>query len=367
MRSRICNWVTGCGWQEPRRAAGIRQPFPGLLSLCTVVAFLSASYSAAAQQYPPQPGTDRDTPEYRDATERYLQALDLDDSELTFDGLGGTTATNWSVKRNGNRVADLKCTERNTNHLGAVITYRLGQALDFNIYPVAVFVDVNRTINGKMVNEQCALKEWASVLTQYYWTRQTFTETDSEAKQRLAAALQCDQPKPLADDVFNYSARSAFGNPKPAGAGRVRYSGQTTLPDAARDFSNMMVVDALIGNEDRFPGGNIFFRSVTTRFIEKDGRYRFDDVRLYSLDNEAAFKGRGPLSTHAAKDLQAFLWRFDANMIAKLRVLVDDTAKLNSITEGDEKLSAFIREGAKLVLGQHAAAESRCTSDMAEF
>ena len=123
-----------------------------------------------------------------------------------------------------------------------------------------------------MISQQCALKEWDNVFTQYYWTRETFTDTDSRAKQDLVSALQCEGPKPGQGDGFQFSARSAYGDPKLQGARRVAYRGDTSLLKASRDFSNIMAVDVLIGNQDRFPGGNAFFRSATTSFAQDGTR-----------------------------------------------------------------------------------------------
>lgn len=326
-----------------------------------------ASWTCWAGEYPPDVGTNRESAAYMDATENYLSAIDLSDEALVFERLGGTTATNWSLQRDGVKLADLKCTQGNTNHRGAVIAYRLGRELDFNIYPVAVYRQVDRRIGKRTITEQCALKEWASVLTQYYWSRDTFATTDSADKKKLVSALRCDSPKPQADESFTYYARSAYGNPKPAGAGRVRYMGNTTLRQAARDFSNMMVVDTLIGNEDRFPGGNLFFRSVSTSYTNSEDGIVFDDVRLYSLDNEAAFKGRSPGATHSARDLENFLWRFDAEMIAELRRLAEDSERLDRITDNDTRLADFIRAGIQIVLEQYAAAVASCGAAKAEF
>jgi hypothetical protein len=320
-----------------------------------------------ASVYPPEAGTERAAAVYYEATESYLTALDLNDPALKFKRLGGTTATNWSVAKDGRVVADLKCTSGNTDHHGAVIAYRLGRELGFNIYPVAVYRKVDRSIDGTKISQQCALKEWESVFTQYYWTRDTFASTDSPDKRSLGKALDCQSAKPEKDDEFLFSARSAYGDPKPKGAGRVPYSGRTSLLEATRDFSNMMVVDALIGNEDRFPGGNLFFRSVTTSHVERQDGIVFEDARLYSLDNEAAFKGQTPASTHSARDLKTYVSRFDADMIARLQRVAEDPEVLRRITDGDETLEGFIREGIRIVLEQHAEAQSRCGGEMATF
>ena len=333
---------------------------------CFALLVMGSAVSPASV-YPPETGTDRESAEYFEATESYLKALDLNDPSLEFKRLGGTTATNWSVKKDGRVVADLKCTSGNTDHHGAVIAYRLGRELGFNIYPVAVYRSVNLSIDGTRISQQCALKEWESVFTQYYWTRDTFASTDSPDKRSLAKALSCQSAKPAQDDEFLFSARSAYGDPKLKGASRVPYSGRTSLLEATRDFSNMMAVDALIGNEDRFPGGNLFFRSVTTSHVERQDGIVFEDARLYSLDNEAAFKGQTPASTHSARDLKKYVTRFDADMISKLERLAEDPQALLELTDGDEALAGFIGEGIRIVLEQHAAAVSTCGEEMATF
>ena len=337
------------------------------VSLSCLAAVLLAPALSFGSGYPPEAGTDRESAEYFEATETYLKSLDLDDPSLVFTRLGGTTATNWSVAKDGTVVADLKCTSGNTDHHGAVIAYRLGRELGFDIYPVAVYRNVNRRIDGTQIERQCALKEWESVFTQYYWTRETFASTDSRDKKRLVDALSCDSTKPAAGDEFQFFARSAYGDPKPEGHGRVRYRGTTDLLSACRDFSNMMAVDTLIGNEDRFPGGNAFFRSVTTSFVLQQDDIVFENARLYSLDNEAAFKSQTPASTHAARDLTTHVSRFDADMISGLKRLLDDPRALARITDGDDALAGFIREGIRIVIGQYEAAEAKCGREAATF
>ncbi len=336
-------------------------------SLFIFAAGLAAAAAAPAAEYPPQAGTDRESAAYFESAEAFLRTLDLDDPGLEFTRLGGTTATNWSVRKGGTIVADLKCTSGNTDHHGAVIAYRLGRELGFNIYPVAVYRQVDRRIGAATIKQQCALKEWDSIFTQYYWTRETFAETDSRAKKELSDALRCDGPKPTADAPFRFSALSAYGDPKLHGTRRVPYRGDTSLLQTTRDFSTMMVIDTLIGNEDRFPGGNTFFRSVTTSFVEDGGDVVFENARLFSLDNEAAFKSATPASTHAARDLQEYVSRFDADMMAKLKRLAEDAGTLKRLTDGDPRLTTYILDGIRIVLEHYAKTADRCGAEKATF
>lgn len=353
-----------------RRRSGTARGADGagrFLVAVVVVGALLTPVTGLAADYPPASGTDRESDAYFNAVESYLETLDLDDASLAFERLGGTTATNWAVKKGGRTVADLKCTSGNTDHHGAVIAYRLGRELGFNIYPVAVYRDVDREIDGRRFTEQCALKEWSSIFTQYYWTRDTFADTDSRDKRNVIDALHCDGSKPAADDDFWYHARSAYGHPKVPGARRVSYDGATSLLDAARDFSSMMVIDTLIGNEDRFPGGNTFFRSVTTSYTTEGDRVVFDEVRLFSLDNEAAFKGASPASTHSTKDLKDHVSRFDAELLAGIERLAADPAALQRITDGNAHLTGFVRGGIEIVLEHAEQAAARCGADRATF
>lgn len=299
--------------------------------------------------------------------ERFLRSLDLDEPDIQFELLGGTTATNWALRREGKRIAGLKCTSGNTNHHGAIIAYQLGRELGFSIYPVAVYRDVDRDINGQHITEQCALKEWNTVFTQYYWTLETFTETKSRNKQKLAAALRCDSPLPEPSDAFTYSARSAYGDPALPGKKQTTYRGTTSLNAAARDFSNMMVVDTLIGNEDRFPGGNLFFGSQSRTYQVTDGAVVFEAVRLFSLDNEAAFMGAKPGSTHAARDLGDHVSRFDTAMMERLKALAGDPPKLLSIASGDQRRARFMQQAAAVVISRFEEAQATCDPGAASF
>ena len=102
-------------------------------------------------------------------------------------------------------------------------------------------------------------------------------------------------------------------------------------------------------------------------FVNNQGNIVFEKVRLFSLDNEAAFKGRSPASTHSAQDLKKYVWRFDAAMISNLRRLAGDPQALGRITDRNEDLAGFIRQGIQIAIEQYSEAESKCGQEMATF
>ncbi len=71
------------------------------------------------------------------------------------------------------------------------------------------------------------------------------------------------------------------------------HQGTITMWQLAEDLSNLMLLDALVGQNDRFPGGNLHFISVAGEEVEvgeRRGRPIFEmgEVRLLALDNGAA-------------------------------------------------------------------------------
>lgn len=285
--------------------------------LSVTIAFLMTA-GATAQ------AADRSNPSVLDQIERELEHLANNvinqDRGLTFKRLGGTTPTNWEViDSKQESIANLKCTSGNTNHHAAVATYGLGRVLDFNIFPVAVPIRLNEgTVSGTR-EQNCALKEWATNYTQYAWTQDTFTSA-SGSKALLINALNCSRRVNF-NTVYNFDQTSDFGNPKIRPKTKTRYVGSSSLLNVAKDFSNMMIMDTVIGNDDRFPGGNTFFYSQAGQSVLEGSFFRFVDIRLFSLDNEAAFKRD---NSNGENHMKKYLSRFDYDFLVKLGQLQEE-------------------------------------------
>lgn len=248
------------------------------------------------------------------------------------------------VKKNGLPIANLKCTKLNTYHKAAIVAYEFGKILGFNIYPVAIPVQVNREISFKAkngqrnlvtitLNEECALKEWSSVFTQYYWTKSSF-QSRILRKKRIVNLLKCQIPKfDQYNNGFEYYSQSRYGHPSSKDLGRgggklVTYRGHgNEYKQAASDFSNMMLIDAIMANNDRFPGGNIHFRPIDGLWTEEGSEIVFQQSRLFSLDNESAFRQR---INYAMIDFKKYVSRFDPTLITKLKELKDKLESLET-------------------------------------
>lgn len=72
--------------------------------------------------------------------------------------------------------------------------------------------------------------------------------------------------------------------------------GTLAMWELAHDVSNMLLLDALMGQNDRYAGANVHFRSLSGERIEVGTRrelpiYDLGAVRLFALDNGAALRG----------------------------------------------------------------------------
>jgi hypothetical protein len=103
-----------------------------------------------------------------------------------------------------------------------------------------------------------------------------------------------------------------------------------SLLDTARDLSNIMVLDAVIGNGDRFPGLNLEMRSAINKVIIKDKEIVVVQPRFSSLDTGLSFKGWQP--TWGRLEVTYYLRRFDPQMIKRLTTLLK---QLNQLTPAD--------------------------------
>ena len=109
---------------------------------------------------------------------------------------------------------------------------------------------------------------------------------DRFAASDYAEALHADEPQPDEEEVELVTFTRLY---EPTGT----YEGTSTLRQIAEDMSNVLVLDALIGNNDRFPGANLHVRSIAG-VAEDTGRennslpvYDLGQVRVLALDNGA--------------------------------------------------------------------------------
>ncbi len=264
---------------------------------------------------------------------------------------GNTTVDAWRVlNKHGEAVALIKCTSGNTNAVGEYMTYKLAEYLKFHIYPATTLIDVRGELANQLgVKPQtCALKKWIYDWSTIYWRAQrnltkivaagklnsykeknTFLSGTGFAR-KLADTLMCTntlQDIKQQKIVLTSIRPTKNGNPLICNKRTFFVSTPVSLVAVAKDMSNIMLLDAIVGNGDRFPGLNFEFRSQTNT-AKQIGKYRIQlsNPRLMSLDNGLTFKGWS--SSWGIQEMRYYLRRFDPDMVRKLNQLY---SKLNTL------------------------------------
>ncbi len=254
------------------------------------------------------------SPLVREAT---LRELDINgDRELTFKASKGFEGTSVWVKikdKSGTTVAAFKPTNGNTYHRGEVFTYQMSKLLGTEgMYPVTILYELDKKgcdklvkslkgakykgmkeRNRKLIIGHCqkghklegAVKEWVSDF-------QFLGAIGTQKKLKKHSIYR---------NVTRKGARPESGKEvkvrqitrlyKPDRCKKATYMGTLDQAQFARDLSDMMVMDVLNANEDRFPGANVDFKSLEKASEDKDCVFDFGKSRLFSLDNGATFKG----------------------------------------------------------------------------
>lgn len=279
-------------------------------------------------------------------------AAHLPDYKFRHLKVGNTTPDAWRVEdKHGEALAVIKCTSGNTNAEGEFMTYKLAQYLNFPIYPVTILLPIREPLAKRLGTKPqvCALKAWVHNWSTIYWKAQrNLTKIVEEGKyaaykksntflsgtgfaRELADTIMCEnklqniqQRKIVLDSI----KPTKNGDPLVGNESTFFKSTPTNLISAAKDMSNLMLMDAIVGNGDRFPGLNFEFRSQAnmSRSVGK-ASVELYLPRLMSLDNGLTFKGWS--NSWGMQEMRYYLRRFDPEMIEKLKLLYQ---KLNNFS-----------------------------------
>jgi hypothetical protein len=285
-----------------------------------------------------------------DAKEAELYAIDLDSDEITFgffrswEGFSilfkvyRTIQTCDGPKKV--KIAVFKTSTGNTYANGEVAVYRLGRYLGVNIYPVTIPMPLGpvaakrllrmlkkKNYGGNSTKEPRrlkvigqlknalrgkttfvgAFKEWVNGFHVIFSPGFENLPSRWRMKRYLGPYGSAKPPKKAAyfhtnDKMFNKE--------------KGYYTATMSLDQLGRDLSNMMVIDALTGQTDRWPGGNLHYRLFSGGPFKKIRHRRFKGgpARLLSLDNGGVLRYAGSGLVY----LRRAIWRFDKRVASRL-------------------------------------------------
>lgn len=251
--------------------------------------------------------------------EQVLAELDVAGEGTTFDLLSDFEGTSIIIRvrdaATRDKLAVIKTTTSNTRVEAEVYAHRLSTFLGFgelvaDVHHVALsggaLDKLEALLNGIRYSDEGKESRRLRVIRQVRAARQADSafmgamkpwlrafifhsglgHRESLATSDVMTYLRARGPQPTDEEVRLRQYTRLY---EPLGT----HQGTIAMWQLAEDLSNIMLLDALTGQNDRFPGGNVHFMSVAGEEVEigeRRGRpiYEMGEVRLLALDNGAA-------------------------------------------------------------------------------
>lgn len=287
-----------------------------------------------------------------------IDEVDLNNGELIFDLMGDLEGRSIILKikdKNKKTIGVFKPSSGSTLHRGEYASFKLASAIDFNAYSPAALRSIdpknqNRIIellkgivfnkdHGKQFKKDIATKERnrkiiLEELKQNIKSEQSLDGVYKTWIKNISFYMPLGTIKGLKKHpiykYLNYKSAKATHEKiiikqctkifKPIGC----TNGFAYLDELAKDMSSIVVLDSVMGNADRFPGGNLHFRALNDKNVEiKPEERDFNQIRLLSLDNGAVLKPNDKTGLNTLKGLK--ISKFVKEHIEKLK----DLQKIN--------------------------------------
>ncbi len=310
--------------------------------------------------------------------EKRLLDFDINDPEVTLSLMGDLEGSSMILKvkdRSGETIGVFKPTSGNTSHISEIVAYRLCRRLDLPVCAPAL----HKTLNWDTLQRFVALLDKKSFAapegskhSKHYATKERFRRAMLQrlrAAETLPGALKSwVSPLVLYEGLGRLDAvrkHPVFGmmrhdgkDPeaemtelrqctriyKPAGC----YRGVFAYDDLMEQFTGILIVDALIGNNDRFAGGNMHMFSLESRYVkEKKNWYRLPAPSLLMLDNGAGFM-RYPSGALDLIRKKLKVTRFPRRQYEELTLLWEDYADDPEQVRRELGLVETFRHGGRL-------------------
>jgi hypothetical protein len=278
--------------------------------------------------------------------EARLESLDLADDAWSFKAPAGFEGTSIWLKikdREGTTVAMFKPSNGNTYHRGEVFTWRMAKLLGLEaMYPVTVLHELDsrgcakaaaelgkvkykglKEKNRRLIIDRCrsghlegAVKDWVKDFIFF----QGIGKVEKLKRHSIVQTLRIGGPKPEKGKKVPLELSSKLY--KPDHCRKAEYRGWLDQNLLARDLSDLLIMDVLNANEDRFPGANLEVRSLKGAKETSKCLLDFGESRLFSLDNGGTFKGGAARSLTDMRD-QVKLGRFNRRTFERLTHLAE--------------------------------------------
>lgn len=307
-------------------------PSKNLTLLCAIVMTLSTllSMSSAFAKETPLP-IPKECPSEKSVTwvytydehEKALADIDLEGEGTTFGLLADFEGTSIIIRvkdaKTGTSLGVIKTGTANNSMAGEVFAYRFARLLGFSemvapVIPVDLhggalvklrdllraksYKDKNKDWQRQRVVRELeqairndtvfhgAFKEWIPA----FQFHAGLGKRENLGRQPITRYFRANAEQPKHEDI-SISQLTRLYSP------RGTHRGTADLAQLAEDYSNMMLMDALMGQNDRYAGANVHFRSLDGTREEVGTQsglpvFELGRVRLLALDNGASLHSR---------------------------------------------------------------------------
>lgn len=292
--------------------------------------------------------------------------INLNSKRYHFKLLGDLEGTSMILKVKDAKhetIAVFKPSSGSTNHRGEYAAYKLGQILGLTIYPKVKIAKIpyTRLIEIKEILNKIEFKKFYGkkhilhMKAKEKNRKKMLAHLDNLIKHKkgLEGALKIWVKKLIFSSMLG-SMQSFLKNPvyfnlvtgkeikkkylsfsqytnifKPKGT----YYWYSDFKKLTKDFSSMLLVDAVLGNRDRFPGGNVHFTPVNIDKVRHKGKkINFNESNLISIDNGAVLQNKN----------EALV------LLKKIRIKHFDKMILKKLKDFFKQKPSFIKKSLKL-------------------
>lgn len=293
--------------------------------------------------------------------EARMRSIDINGSpDYSFKANKGFEGTSVWVKlknKDGKSVAMFKPSNGNNYHRGDVFTYQMAKLLGTeDLYPVSILYTLDKRgckkfaaalgeakykgpkeRNRLSLLKQCqkgglegVVKEWVPDFVFFG----AIGTTAKLQKHSVFRHLQRNGAMPEKGKTAKVQTKTKLY--KPDNCKEATYFGVVDVDRLAQDLADVLVMDVLNANEDRFPGANIEFHSLGHGVEVKPCVFDFGASRLFSLDNGATFKGT------TSNGFVDFTKRLKVSRFR--RATFEKLEALQTLIKGDGPVPAFAAE-----------------------
>ena len=291
-----------------------------------------------------------------DAHERALAAIDLEGDGTTFGLLASFEGTSIIIRvrdaQTNRSLGVIKTDTSNTSTVGEIYAYRLARFLGFpeivaatipielrggalakirSLLRGTTYNDANKERNRLAVlrSVEDAIRNDASftgafkVWVPAFMFHGGLGHRDRIARQEIAPHIRARGAQPDPSATVTLSQFTQLYSPNGT------HQGTANLSQLARDFTNMLLMDALMGQNDRWAGANVHFQSLAGERTESGSRrglpvWDLGQVRLLALDNGASMRsntGAGLADIQGNNDPGTRVERFERHVVENTRQL----------------------------------------------